>query len=79
MVNEIVILFFGQLAEITGNNAIRVAGLKDTNEATEKVLKEFPLLKTFTYVVAVDHKIISGNTNLTGKQTIAFMPPFSGG
>ena len=77
--NTIKILFFGQLTDITQTGSIQISDVRDSDEAIEKTLQQFPSLKNYTYVIALDKKIISSNTALKNNQSMAFMPPFSGG
>ncbi len=72
------IIIFGQLKDITGGN-IELNNIEDTDELILVLNKEYPLLKDAKYVIAVDKKIISGNTVLNNQNNIALLPPFSGG
>jgi molybdopterin synthase sulfur carrier subunit len=40
---------------------------------------EYPDLKNSKYLLAVDKKIVEGNTSLDMNSIVALMPPFSGG
>jgi sulfur-carrier protein len=73
------ILFFGQIAEITGSTDLLLENLADTNHAIASLQEKFPALKNSKYIIAVDKKIINKNTLLTNNNTIALMPAFSGG
>ncbi len=73
------ILFFGQLVDVAGTANTQLANLADT-DALKAVLEErFPGLKQVRYMLAVDKRIVAFNTVLNGNETIALMPPFSGG
>jgi len=73
------ILFFGQLVDVAGTANTQLANLADT-DALKAVLEErFPGLKQVRYMLAVGNKIVTSNTVLNGNETIALMPPFSGG
>ncbi|MDQ1095913.1 MULTISPECIES: MoaD/ThiS family protein [Chryseobacterium] len=74
---EIRIIAFGQIAEITGKelllDAVDISALK-------KELKErFPELEYKKFAVAVNKKITEENLALHEGDTIALMPPYSGG
>ncbi len=74
---EIKIIAFGSIAELTGKEitvqASDVASLKVT-------LQEFfPELVDRKYAVAVNMKVIQGNLELKQNDTVALMPPYSGG
>jgi molybdopterin converting factor small subunit len=76
---QINILLFGQLTDITGTSSMVLDNLPDTDAVTMKLHKKFPALANSKYVIAVDKKIISANTQLTDSSTVALLPPFSGG
>ena len=76
---EINILAFGQIAEITGKSTWKMTGIKDTNELIKKLEEQFPVLVKTNYSIAVNKKVIQENTAITDKDTIALLPPFSGG
>jgi len=76
---EINLIIFGRLTEITGKSTMTLSGIPDTNALVEQMHAKFPLLAVNKYVLAVDKKIISGNTILKENSTVALMPPFSGG
>jgi molybdopterin converting factor small subunit len=80
MNNAIHLRFFGRLAEITQTAAYTLNDdVQDTDTLVKRVVKKYPLLADYTYAIAVDKKIITDNTALKNGQTIAFMPPYSGG
>jgi molybdopterin synthase sulfur carrier subunit len=76
---EINLLIFGQIADITGKSAWKIAGIKDTNELIKNLEEQFPALSTTSYSIAVNKKVIQGNKALNENDTIALLPPFSGG
>lgn len=76
---SIKVLFFGPLTELVGRKEIDMAEVEDTKSLIEKLTNDFPALADAKYVVAVNKKIISGNTVLTQGSTAALLPPFSGG
>lgn len=76
---EVNILLFGQLTDITKAGTIILNNVPDTDAVVMKMHKQFPALANSKYVIAVDKKIISSNTQLTNNSTVALMPPFSGG
>ncbi len=73
------IIFFGQLADITGRATLHTEGIPDTGSLKARLENDFPGLKQVKYIVAVNKKMVQTNTVLTGNETIALMPPFSGG
>lgn len=76
---EINLLAFGQIAESTGQSAWKMDGIKDTNILIKKLEEQFPALVKMKYSIAVNKKVIQENTVLNDKDTIALLPPFSGG
>ena len=76
---EMNLLFFGQIADIMGKSAWKMAGIKDTNELIKNLEEQFPLLSTARYSIAVNKKVIQENTTINENDTIALLPPFSGG
>lgn len=76
---EINLLAFGQIAEITGKSTWKMTGIKDTNILIKKLEELFPVLVKTNYSIAVNKKVIQENTAITDKDTIALLPPFSGG
>jgi len=72
------VLTFGRLADITGST-ITLDGISNTDELIGQLNKLYPELTHHKYLVAVDKKIISARTELTGDNTVALLPPFSGG
>lgn len=76
---EISLLIFGQIAEITGKSAWKISGVKDTNSLIIQLEEEFPTLIKMKYSIAVNKKVIQENTTITDNDTIALLPPFSGG
>ena len=76
---EINLLAFGQIAEITGKSAWKMIGIKDTNTLIKNLEDQFPALVKMKYSIAVNKKVIQENTTITNKDTIALLPPFSGG
>ena len=76
---KVKILLVGQITDITGDNAIVLEGIDDTDSMVSTLHQMFPALANATYLIAVNKKIISGNTLLTDNCTVALLPPFSGG
>ena len=73
------IIIFGQIADITGTNNIALENVADTDQLIDKLNSSYPSLASAKYAIAVDKKIIKENTPLNNNNTIALLPPFSGG
>lgn len=76
---EINILFFGQLAEVTGTSSQKLSGISDTDALKNRLQIQFPALESLTYSIAVNKKMIQQNTTLKPEDEVALLPPFSGG
>ena len=72
------IIFFGHLTELAGNSLV-LDDIPDTNELVKVLHGLYPVLANTKYIIAVNKKMISGNTTLDRDSTIALLPPFSGG
>jgi len=76
---EISVLVFGQITDITGKGSLKFTDIKSTGELYQLLLKTYPQLESIKYLMAVNKKIIHENTMLMDEDTIALLPPFSGG
>ncbi|HAH55335.1 MAG TPA: molybdopterin synthase sulfur carrier subunit [Flavobacterium sp.] len=76
---EINLLAFGQITEITGKSAWKMVEIKDSNELIKNLEEQFPALVKMKYSIAVNKKVIQENTIINERDTIALLPPFSGG
>ncbi|HEY5370092.1 MAG TPA: MoaD/ThiS family protein [Hanamia sp.] len=76
---EIRLLSFGQVADITGKDILKIPDVKNTNELNQFLAKAWPQLESIKYSIAVNKKIIRENTQLHDQDTVAILPPFSGG
>jgi sulfur-carrier protein len=75
---QVNLIIFGQLTDILGEN-LMLENITDTDSLTTALNKEFPALVNATYVIAVNKKIVTGNSVLTEDSIVALLPPFSGG
>lgn len=73
------ILIFGQLREVVGQSVWHVDQVIDSEQLQKRLLEAYPALSSYTYRIAVDGKMIDGNTPLFPGSRIALLPPFSGG
>ncbi len=73
------ILFFGSLVDATGLSKINVAEVADTEGLIALLTQKFPSLEHAKYFIAVNSQMIIGNVAIKKDDTIALMPPFSGG
>jgi molybdopterin converting factor small subunit len=73
------ILFFGSLVDITETPKIQIADLPDTEAVIDFLQIQFPALKNKTYFFSVNKQIVHNNQVVKQGDSIALMPPFSGG
>ncbi len=73
------ILFFGSLTDVIGEADLCLNGIADTDALQQFLKAQYPMLSSAKYFVAVNQKMISENTLLKPSDTVALMPPFSGG
>lgn len=73
------VIIFGQITDITGTSSLTLDNISDTNQLVEQLTKAYPALSLAKYALAVDKKIVKENTLLQENNTIALLPPFSGG
>jgi molybdopterin synthase sulfur carrier subunit len=76
--NQISVLPFGQIAEITGAEPFQLIAT-DTDEIQRVLAERFPDLHRKHYALAVDKVIVKTNTQVNSNSIIALLPPFSGG
>ena len=71
-------ILFGQLAEIAGTGLIELPDINTTFELVKDLNEKFPDLADSKYIIAVDGKVVSGDSPLKDNCTVALLPPFSG-
>lgn len=72
------IMIFGQLTDITGTS-LSLDDIPDTDSLIKKLNKLYPELAEKKYVIAVDKQVVTTNAILSDNNTVALLPPFSGG
>jgi molybdopterin synthase sulfur carrier subunit len=73
----ITVISFGQLSEITGKNF--QAEVKDTDELKVLLQDKYHIPGDIKYLIAVNKKVAGSNTLLKEEDTVALLPPYSGG
>ncbi len=73
------IIIFGQIADITGTSNLTIENVTDTSQLVERLAATYPALGSAKYAIAIDKKIVKENTAISNNNTIALLPPFSGG
>ena len=76
---KINILAFGQIVDIIGTSSWTISGVDNTDQLELKLTHDFPGLLNTKYALAVNKKVIHQNTTLSHDDTVALLPPFSGG
>jgi sulfur-carrier protein len=76
---KIKVIAFGKLAEIIGSQEMHFEKVATVEEFREVMNSKFPELKKMSYQVALNHEIVHENDVLENNDTIALLPPFSGG
>lgn len=71
------IIAFGQIAEITGKEFS--AAVSNLNELKSNLIDQFPILGEIKFAIAVNQKLVNENYIFTENDTVALMPPYSGG
>jgi len=71
------IIAFGQIAEVTGKEF--TLDVRDTDSLQITLTEKFPALANKKYALAVNKKLITVNIALSENDTVALMPPYSGG
>jgi sulfur-carrier protein len=73
------VIVFGQLTDILGHQPVTMEDAPDTSTLIKQLNQRYPALENAPYIIAVDKKIVTGNTALTSGNTVALLPPFAGG
>ena len=73
------LLAFGQIAEMIGQAEFEISEIENTVELSKILLELYPALGEISYSIAVNKSIVHGNTLLKHGDTVALLPPFSGG
>jgi len=76
---EIEIITFGKIAEFLANQRMDVGEIRDTDRLKSYLENSFPKLAGMKYKLAVNKNIIQYNEPLSEQDSVAIMPPFSGG
>ena len=75
---KINLISFGEIAEMIGNKSLQLT-VKNIDDLIETLHLRFPALQQKEYAIAVNNQIATKNTILNDGDTVALMPPFSGG
>jgi len=70
---------FGKIAEILQQEEFLMERVESTEAMKAYLGANYPGLKNMKYQIALDKKIMSGDSSLIGVTEVALLPPFSGG
>jgi len=76
---EIEIITFGEIAGFLKAQQLTVNDIEDTDGLKAYLEQSFPTLANMKYKLAVNKSLIQDNTQLKRNDSVAIMPPFSGG
>jgi molybdopterin synthase sulfur carrier subunit len=73
------IVSFGKISEFIGNQKVEIPGLSNSDELKVYLEETYPKLKNLKYRLALNNKLVHKNLPVADNDTVAIMPPFSGG
>jgi molybdopterin synthase sulfur carrier subunit len=76
---EMTVLLFGRLAEIAGTAKLIIPAVEDTGALAAVIHERYPEMATVRYIMAVDRQTVTSPVLLTAQNSVALLPPFSGG
>lgn len=76
---EINLLAFGQIIDIIGKTDLNISEVNNTDELRNKLAELFPELRSIKYSIAINKKVVHSDVELSNGDTVALLPPFSGG
>ncbi len=79
MPNTIRIKAFGMVAEKIGTESLIMENPGSTQNLRLQLFERFPDLKPVKFSLALNKKVIQGDSEIEAGMEIALLPPFSGG
>lgn len=76
---EVEVIFFGSITDITIDNSVLIDNCDDINSLVQALIERYPALANKKYFIALNQKMVHENIKLKLGDTVALMPPFSGG
>lgn len=73
------VLLFGQLKDVVKQETIKLHDVSDTKLLLEKLHGDFPALRDYTFVMALNKKTLHESSPLQDGDLVALLPAFSGG
>ena len=79
MKKQITVLAFGPVMEVVGRSSFAVNDVQTTEDLSNHLQQKFPALLNMNYAVAVNKQLVANAVTLNDGDTVALLPPFSGG
>lgn len=76
---QINVLAFGQVAGVTGNQFVIDEPVNDTDGLQTLLAKKYPEIIQMKFAMAVNKTMVHENVKLHDMDSVALLPPFSGG
>ncbi len=73
------LLLFGSLVDVIGKSEITMEHLTDVESLKSTLMAQYPKLSNQKFVIAINKQVVKDNVILKADDTIALLPPFSGG
>lgn len=76
---EVELISFGKIAQFIASQKIEITGIDNTDNLKVFLEESFPGLKSMRYKLALNNELVQRCSYLANNDTVAIMPPFSGG
>ncbi|MCZ4225107.1 MoaD/ThiS family protein [Pedobacter rhodius] len=76
---QIELISFGKLSDFIPNQNLEIEGIENTDDLKQYLEKIFPELAAMKYKLALNKNLVQQNSKIKNRDSIALMPPFSGG
>ncbi|MDO8995129.1 MAG: MoaD/ThiS family protein [Sediminibacterium sp.] len=76
---DVQVIFFGSITDITLVDSVLLNNCTDLDSMVNDLIERYPPLANKKYFIAVNQKMVHENIKLKMGDTVAIMPPFSGG
>ena len=76
---QIELISFGKISEFISNQKLEIEGIETTDDLKKHLEKIFPNLANIKYKLALNKNLVQQNSEIKSSDSIAIMPPFSGG
>ena len=77
--DQVKLKVFGKLEELIGAKELLWTLPVDVNSLKSELKEKYPTIGNIQFAVSVNNKIVNGDGILHKDDTIALLPPFSGG